>query len=206
MPQLVISYTHFHQCFTRSHLFLNPHIHLCTQLLKENNVVALVRVCEKSYSTKQLEDNGIKVYVSGLLNRGLLVLWPPPYPAAPPIFHSLLVLFYLCLCLPLQLFSSIYTFPPQSHSFQDWEFEDGDPPPDKVINDWNNLTASVFSKSTTPPPCIAVHCVAGLGRLVWLFYEIKREDDGRRRKIVPMEYLRAYYIPYPELPLWWPFP
>lgn len=78
------------------------------KLLKEHNVVALVRVCEPSYSTKALEQAGVKVH--------------------------------------------------------DWEFEDGDPPPEKVISDWNNLTASVFAKTVSPAPCIAVHCVAGLGR------------------------------------------
>eukprot|EP00048_Salpingoeca_helianthica_P015161 m.225338 g.225338 ORF g.225338 m.225338 type:complete len:167 (-) comp16675_c0_seq1:206-706(-) len=77
------------------------------KLLKEHNCVALVRVCEPSYSTAALQANGVKVY--------------------------------------------------------DWEFEDGDPPPAKVIGNWNDLTVEVFSKAVAKP-CIAVHCVAGLGR------------------------------------------
>jgi hypothetical protein len=49
--------------------------------------------------------------------------------------------------------------------FQDWEYEDGDPPPAKVIASWNDLTLEVFTKAVGKP-CIAVHCVAGLGRCV----------------------------------------
>eukprot|EP00047_Mylnosiga_fluctuans_P003207 m.227978 g.227978 ORF g.227978 m.227978 type:complete len:169 (-) comp11673_c0_seq1:88-594(-) len=81
------------------------------KLLKDNNVVALVRVCQGSYSSKPLVDNGIKVY--------------------------------------------------------DWEFEDGDPPPEAIVGKWNKLTAEVFgagNKGNKVKPCIAVHCVAGLGR------------------------------------------
>lgn len=62
----------------------------------------------------------------------------------------------------------------------DWLFTDGEPPPKAVIDDWLYLINSRLkqcdveeSKSEKPDeadesvekhPCIAVHCVAGLGR------------------------------------------
>jgi len=52
-------------------------------------------------------------------------------------------------------------------AFYDWEFDDGDPPPDKIVSNWNKLTSEVFSaanRAKFPKACIAVHCVAGLGR------------------------------------------
>ena len=44
---------------------------------------------------------------------------------------------------------------------QDLAFEDGDPPPDAVIDQWFKLMDTVFR---TKGACVAVHCVAGLGR------------------------------------------
>ncbi|CAB0037999.1 unnamed protein product [Trichogramma brassicae] len=41
-------------------------------------------------------------------------------------------------------------------------FEDGTYPPNEVIDDWFELIKTRFQKS--PDGCIAVHCVAGLGR------------------------------------------
>uniref|UniRef100_A0A8C9RKT5 Protein tyrosine phosphatase type IVA 3 n=1 Tax=Scleropages formosus TaxID=113540 RepID=A0A8C9RKT5_SCLFO len=44
----------------------------------------------------------------------------------------------------------------------DWPFDDGAPPPSKVVEDWLNLLKSKFCED--PGCCVAVHCVAGLGR------------------------------------------
>lgn len=44
----------------------------------------------------------------------------------------------------------------------DWAFGDGDPPPAHIINQWLNLINSTFTDANSP--CIAIHCVAGLGR------------------------------------------
>jgi len=42
-------------------------------------------------------------------------------------------------------------------------FPDGDPPPDEIINKWLDLIIAEFSK-VDEKRCVAVHCVAGLGR------------------------------------------
>eukprot|EP00052_Salpingoeca_macrocollata_P030884 m.321297 g.321297 ORF g.321297 m.321297 type:complete len:166 (+) comp25199_c0_seq1:411-908(+) len=47
-------------------------------------------------------------------------------------------------------------------SVHDWEFDDGEPPSDTIIDSWLALTNQVFAQPNKP--CIAVHCVAGLGR------------------------------------------
>ncbi|XP_060679787.1 protein tyrosine phosphatase type IVA 2-like isoform X2 [Hemiscyllium ocellatum] len=44
----------------------------------------------------------------------------------------------------------------------DWPYDDGDPPPNKIVDDWLNLLKTKFTEQ--PGSCIAVHCVAGLGR------------------------------------------
>lgn len=45
---------------------------------------------------------------------------------------------------------------------QDWPFDDGAPPPGKVVEDWLSLLKAKFYND--PGSCVAVHCVAGLGR------------------------------------------
>jgi len=43
-----------------------------------------------------------------------------------------------------------------------WQFDDGSPPPAKIMNDWFDLLRKKFKENNE---CyIAVHCVAGLGR------------------------------------------
>lgn len=44
----------------------------------------------------------------------------------------------------------------------DWQFDDGNPPPSKIVDEWFNLLKSRFREE--PGCCVAVHCVAGLGR------------------------------------------
>lgn len=51
-----------------------------------------------------------------------------------------------------------------------WEFSDGSPPPDHILDQWFSLLRSQFfsparqDQERTAPGIIAVHCVAGLGR------------------------------------------
>ncbi|XP_043923232.1 protein tyrosine phosphatase type IVA 3 isoform X2 [Protopterus annectens] len=44
----------------------------------------------------------------------------------------------------------------------DWPFDDGAPPPTHIVEDWLNLLKTKFCED--PGCCVAVHCVAGLGR------------------------------------------
>ncbi|RWS30267.1 protein-tyrosine phosphatase-like protein [Leptotrombidium deliense] len=52
-------------------------------------------------------------------------------------------------------------------SVHDWQFDDGSPPPPQVVENWFNLLRNSFKDD--PDCCIAVHCVAGLGRQVLNF-------------------------------------
>jgi len=74
--------------------------------LRKHNAKDVVRVCEPTYATDRLKEEGINVL--------------------------------------------------------DWAFDDGSPPPDEVINGWFDLLRTRFKDD--PGCCVAVHCVAGLGR------------------------------------------
>lgn len=74
--------------------------------LKKHKVKDVVRVCEPSYSTTRLQQEGIRVL--------------------------------------------------------DWQFDDGSPPPDDIVDQWFKLLRARFTED--PGCCVAVHCVAGLGR------------------------------------------
>uniref|UniRef100_A0A0K0FZ29 protein-tyrosine-phosphatase n=1 Tax=Strongyloides venezuelensis TaxID=75913 RepID=A0A0K0FZ29_STRVS len=74
------------------------------------------------------------------------------------------------------------TFPLTSHGISviNWEYPDGSPPPLSVINKWIELVKKTFKHHNSTlqvdeqkndyknneilSPCIAIHCVAGLGR------------------------------------------
>uniref|UniRef100_A0A7E4W4J0 protein-tyrosine-phosphatase n=2 Tax=Panagrellus redivivus TaxID=6233 RepID=A0A7E4W4J0_PANRE len=48
---------------------------------------------------------------------------------------------------------------------KDWQFDDGAPPPRELIEKWIRLVKECFKNAKTDDVvCIAVHCVAGLGR------------------------------------------
>lgn len=74
--------------------------------LKKRGAKDVVRVCEPTYRTDKLDEEGIRVL--------------------------------------------------------DWQFDDGSPPPNKIVEEWFNLLKTRFKEE--PGCCVAVHCVAGLGR------------------------------------------
>ncbi|XP_077878342.1 protein tyrosine phosphatase type IVA 1-like [Ictidomys tridecemlineatus] len=47
-------------------------------------------------------------------------------------------------------------------SIEDWPFDDGAPPSNRIVHDWLSLVKIKFREE--PGGCIAAYCVAGLGR------------------------------------------
>ncbi|XP_032746308.1 protein tyrosine phosphatase type IVA 1-like isoform X2 [Rattus rattus] len=50
----------------------------------------------------------------------------------------------------------------EKESIIEWPFDDGAPPSNQIVHDWLSLVKIKFHEE--PGCCIAVHCVAGLGR------------------------------------------
>ncbi|XP_074657104.1 protein tyrosine phosphatase type IVA 2-like [Tubulanus polymorphus] len=52
----------------------------------------------------------------------------------------------------------------QTHGINvvDYPFDDGTPPPNEIVENWFHLLKTRFNED--PGCCVAVHCVAGLGR------------------------------------------
>ena len=54
-----------------------------------------------------------------------------------------------------------------SYVLQEMYYPDGHSPPPEIIERWLTVLADTFdTKGPEDTPCIAIHCVAGLGRLV----------------------------------------
>lgn len=98
----------------------------------------LVRVCEATYDKTPVEKEGIEVLVRIVFLEG--------YSAG-------------CFC---HLNDNVYSQQFIMCFFKDWPFDDGCSPPEQIVDEWLNLLKCKFKEE--PGCCIAVHCVAGLGR------------------------------------------
>jgi protein tyrosine phosphatase type 4A len=83
----------------------------------------------------------------------------------------------------------------ERHNIQlhELNFDDGKVPPQIVVKAWLELVNKVFPKnttSTTPNQCIAVHCVAGLGRAPVLVAIALIELDGMNQ-LDAVEFIRG---------------
>lgn len=108
---------------------------VCCQELKKFHVNTLVRVCDATYDKAPVEKEGIQVLVSGRFQ------------------------FFFYIAFPSFL---EHRTPHGRISAQDWPFDDGGPPPTEIVDDWLKLLNTKFREE--PGCCVAVHCVAGLGR------------------------------------------
>jgi len=77
------------------------------------------------------------------------------------VTNNSLALLSLFTCL-LQCVSTCGLYIYLLSMLQDWSYADGQSPPVDVLNKWLNLVKARYQKSSDS--CIAVHCVAGLGR------------------------------------------
>ncbi|XP_012657557.1 protein tyrosine phosphatase type IVA 1-like isoform X2 [Otolemur garnettii] len=70
--------------------------------------------------------------------------------------------------------------------FLDWPFDDGSSPSNEIVDDWLSLVNIKFREE--PGCCIAVHCVAGLGRTP--FIREKRRGAFNSKQLL---YLEKYH-------------
>ncbi|XP_068848346.1 protein tyrosine phosphatase type IVA 1-like isoform X2 [Capricornis sumatraensis] len=68
----------------------------------------------------------------------------------------------------------------------DWPFDDGAPPSNQIVDDWLSLVKIKFRED--PGCCIAVHCVAGLGRAP--FIRQKRRGAFNSKQLLYLENYR----------------
>ncbi|KAA0710583.1 Protein tyrosine phosphatase type IVA 3 [Triplophysa tibetana] len=134
--------------------------------LKKYGATTVVRVCEITYDKTPLEKDGITVVQVSA--RGMFALeinrmdWREVEEAFVAC-HSRIKGYSLKRPCQFGLFTRR-----GSHLLSvlspwlDWPFDDGAPPPSKVVEDWLSLLKRRFMED--PGCCVAVHCVAGLGR------------------------------------------
>jgi len=130
----------------------DTNLHLYLKECKKNNVTQIVRISEPSYSKDEVEKAGIglNVSVSFQCLAGCKSLSSYPLVSRVGMAHQSLSFFFLMLTSLLQ----------------EMFYEDGQSPPPEVISRWLELVSRTFDATGAKDakPCIAVHCVAGLGR------------------------------------------
>ena len=61
--------------------------------------------------------------------------------------------------------SSLITLSDTHYHHQEMYYPDGQSPPAQILSEWLQLLSATFeNNSKDDTPCIAIHCVAGLGR------------------------------------------
>ncbi|XP_057606550.1 protein tyrosine phosphatase type IVA 1-like isoform X2 [Hippopotamus amphibius kiboko] len=71
----------------------------------------------------------------------------------------------------------------------DWPFADGSSPSNQIVDDWLSLLNIKFREE--PGCCIAVHCVAGLGRTPLLFVRQKQRGAFNSKQLLYLEKYRS---------------
>nr|XP_039320744.1 protein tyrosine phosphatase type IVA 3 isoform X1 [Saimiri boliviensis boliviensis]XP_039320745.1 protein tyrosine phosphatase type IVA 3 isoform X1 [Saimiri boliviensis boliviensis]XP_039320746.1 protein tyrosine phosphatase type IVA 3 isoform X1 [Saimiri boliviensis boliviensis] len=167
-----VSYKHMR--FLITHNPTNATLSAFIEDLKKYGATTVVRVCEVTYDKAPLEKDGITVvqWARPRWKRLLRVLLSETGPACPTAPSSVLPgTWAVCgTCQPSSHAATGDRIPCTSRpktsqaatGTQDWPFDDGAPPPGKVVEDWLSLVKAKFCEA--PGSCVAVHCVAGLGR------------------------------------------
>ena len=79
-----------------------------------------------------------------------------------------LSMYTLMLVVMDQLHRVTISLPCSTGRMQDFCIDDGAVPGEKIIKDWLELVDLTFKQD--PEACIAVHCIAGLGRWAAFLY------------------------------------